>query len=160
VLRAVAQYAAWGRPRTPGAKQGIAFCYWSGSATAIVAEVTMQAGQPIVHRVVIAADPGIVIAINPNIVEAQLQGSVNYGLSMAMLGNITIKNGVVQQNNFDNYRVLQMNGTPDIETVVVPSSAAPSGVGEVGVPPIAPAIGNAILALTGKRVRTLPFKQS
>jgi isoquinoline 1-oxidoreductase subunit beta len=156
-LRAVAQHAAWGRPRTPGAKQGIAFSNWAGTATALVAEVTMQGGQPIVHRVVIAADPGIVI--NPNIVEAQMQGSVNYGLSMAMLGNITIKNGVVQQDNFDNYPVLQMKGTPDIETVVVPSSAAPSGIGEVGVPPIAPAIGNAIFALTGKRVRTLPFKQ-
>jgi isoquinoline 1-oxidoreductase subunit beta len=156
-LRAVAQHAGWGRPRTPGAKQGIAFSNWSGTATALIAEVTMQGGKPIVHRVVIAADPGIVI--NPNIVAAQLQGSVNYGLSMAMLGNITIKKGVVQQNNFNDYLVLHMDGTPDIETVVVPSSAAPSGIGEVGVPPIAPAIGNAIFALTGKRVRTLPFEQ-
>src|SRR4029077_15183909 len=88
-LRAVAQHATWGHPRTPGAKQGIAFTNWGGTATALVAEVTMQAGQPVVHRVVIVADPGIVI--NPDIVAAQLRGAVNYGLSMAMFGNITIK---------------------------------------------------------------------
>jgi isoquinoline 1-oxidoreductase beta subunit len=154
-LRAVAQYASWGHPRTPGAKQGIAFSNWSGTATALVAEVTMQKGQPVVHRIVIAADPGIVI--NPDIVTAQLQGSVYYGLSMAMLGNITIKNGQVQQKNFDSYEVLHMANTPDIEAHIIASSVAPTGIGEVGVPPIAPAIGNAIFALTGKRVRTLPF---
>ena len=154
-LRAVAQQASWGHPRTPGAKQGIAFSNWSGTATALVAEVTMQNGQPVVHRVVIAADPGIVV--NPNIVAAQLQGSVNYGLSMAMLGNITIKNGQVQQKNFDSYEVLHMAKTPDIETHIIASSADPTGIGEVGVPPIGPAIGNAIFALTGTRVRTLPF---
>jgi isoquinoline 1-oxidoreductase beta subunit len=157
-LRAVAQRADWGRPRTPGAKQGIAFANWSGTATALVAEVTMQNGQPLVHRIVIAADPGI--AINPDIVTAQLQGSTLYGLSMAMLGRITMKNGRVQQNNFYDYLVLQMKGTPDIETHIIPSSVSPTGIGEVGVPPIAPAIGNAIFALTGKRVRSLPFSLS
>jgi isoquinoline 1-oxidoreductase beta subunit len=117
----------------------------------------MNNGKPVVHRVVIAADPGI--AINPDIVLAQLQGAVNYGLSMAMLGNITIKKGTVQQNNFYDYPVLQMDRTPDIEAHIIPSSASPTGIGEVGVPPIAPAIGNAIFALTGKRVRKLPFQQ-
>lgn len=157
-LRAVARHAAWGHPRTPGAKQGIAFTNWGGTATALVAEVTMQGGQPVVHRVVIVADPGIVI--NPDIVAAQLQGGVNFGLSMAMLGKITIKNGAVQQSNFDDYLVLHMADTPEIETYTVSSSAAPTGIGEVGVPPIAPAIGNAVFALTGKRVRTLPFRGS
>jgi isoquinoline 1-oxidoreductase beta subunit len=155
-LRAVAQYADWGHPKTPGAKQGIAFSNWSGTATALVAEVTMQ-NQPVVHRVVVAADPGI--AVNPDIVTAQLQGSINYGLSMAMLGKITIKNGQVQQNNFYDYLVLKMDGTPDIEAHIIPSTVAPTGIGEVGVPPIGPAIGNAIFALTGKRVRSLPFVQ-
>lgn len=154
-LQEVAQRAGWGRPQSPGAKQGIAFSNWSGTATALIAEVTMHGAQPVVHRVVIVADPGI--AINPDIVAAQLEGSVNYGLSMAMLGDITIKNGVVQQNNFYDYQVLHMNDTPKIETYVLPSTAAPSGIGEVGVPPIAPAIGNAIFALTAKRVRALPF---
>jgi isoquinoline 1-oxidoreductase subunit beta len=158
VLRAVAQHASWGRPRTPGAKQGIGFTNWGGTATAVVAEVTMQGAQPVVHRVVIAADPGIVI--NPDIVAAQLQGSVNYGLSMAMLGKITIKNGAVQQSNFYDYLVLHMADTPDVETYIVASSAAPTGIGEVGVPPIAPAIGNAVFALTGSRLRTLPFPSS
>jgi isoquinoline 1-oxidoreductase subunit beta len=154
-LRAVAQRAGWGHPQTPDAKQGIAFSNWSGTATALIAEVTMRGAQPVVHRVVIVADPGIVI--NPDIVAAQLEGSVNYGLSMAMLGNITMKNGVVQQNNFYDYQVLHMNDTPVIETHVLASTVAPSGIGEVGVPPIGPAIGNAIFALTGKRVRALPF---
>jgi isoquinoline 1-oxidoreductase beta subunit len=155
VLRAVAQHASWGHPRTPGAKQGIAFTNWGGTATALVTEVTMQGARPIVHRVVIVADPGIVL--NPDIVAAQLQGGVNYGLSMAMLGKITIKNGAVQQSNFYDYLVLHMADTPDIETYTVASTAAPIGIGEVGVPPIAPAIGNAIFALTGKRIRSLPF---
>ena len=154
-LRAVAQHASWGHPRTPGAKQGIAFTNWGGTATALVAEVTMKGAQPVVHRVVIVADPGIVL--NPDIVAAQLQGGVNYGLSMAMLGKITIKNGAVQQSNFYDYLVLHMADTPDIETYTVSSSAAPTGIGEVGVPPIAPAIGNAVFALTGKRIRALPF---
>jgi isoquinoline 1-oxidoreductase beta subunit len=155
VLRAVAEHASWGHPRTPGAKQGIAFTNWGGTATALVTEVTIQGARPIVHRVVIVADPGIVL--NPDIVAAQLQGGVNYGLSMAMLGKITIKNGAVQQSNFYDYLVLHMADTPDIETYTVASTAAPTGIGEVGVPPIAPAIGNAIFALTGKRIRSLPF---
>ena len=115
----------------------------------------MNGHQPVVHRVVIVADPGTVI--NPDIVTAQLEGSVNYGLSMAMLGNITMKNGVVQQNNFYDYEVLHMNDTPVIEAYQIPSPVAPTGIGEVGVPPIGPAIGNAVFALTGKRVRALPF---
>jgi isoquinoline 1-oxidoreductase beta subunit len=154
-LRAVAQHAGWGRPQTPGAKQGIAFSNWSGTATALIAEVTMKGALPVVHRVVIVADPGIVI--NPDIVAAQLEGSVLYGLSMAMLGNITMKNGLVQQNNFYDYQVLHMEDTPKVETYVLSSPVAPTGIGEVGVPPIAPAIGNAMFALTGKRVRALPF---
>lgn len=155
VLRTVARRAGWGYPKTPGAKQGIAFSNWSGTPTALVAEVTMHGALPVVHRVVIAADPGTIV--NPDIVAAQLEGAVNYGLSMAMLGNITLANGRVQQNNFNDYEVLHMSGTPRIETYALASGNAPSGIGEVGVPPIGPAIGNAIFALTGKRVRALPF---
>ena len=155
VLRVAAERADWGRPKTPGAKQGLAFSYWEHTATAGIAEVTMNGGTPIVHRFTIVADPGLVI--NPDILIAQLEGGVNYGLSMALFGNITIKGGAVQQHNFDSYRVLKMAEAPVIDAHYIPSNEPPTGIGEVGVPPTAPAVGNAVFALTGKRVRSLPF---
>jgi isoquinoline 1-oxidoreductase beta subunit len=118
----------------------------------------MQAGQPKVHRVVAVVDCGTVV--NPDIVVQQAQGATNYGLSAALTGNITIDHGRVVQNNFYDYTVLRMTDAPRIEVHVVPSSETPTGIGEICTPPIAPAVGNAIFALTGKRIRQLPFNLS
>ncbi|MBV8637742.1 MAG: xanthine dehydrogenase family protein molybdopterin-binding subunit [Candidatus Eremiobacteraeota bacterium] len=155
VLRTAAQRAGWGHAKTPGAKQGLAFAYWEHTATAVIAEVTMNGSTPVVHHLTIVADPGLVI--NPDIVLQQLEGGANFGLSMAMIGNITIKGGAVQQHNFDTYRVLQLAQAPTIDASFITNEERPTGMGEVGVPPTAPAVGNAVFALTGKRVRSLPF---
>jgi isoquinoline 1-oxidoreductase subunit beta len=121
----------------------------------MVADVSMQDKIPKVHRVVAVVDCGTVI--NPDIVTQQAQGATNFGLSAALTGKITIANGRVVQNNFYDYTVLRMADAPAIEVHIVPSSAPPTGMGEVCTPPIAPAVGNAVFVLTGKRVRTLPF---
>src|SRR5579862_4635767 len=155
VLQTCAKNAGWGHPKTAGARQGVAFAVWDGTPTAGIVEVTIDSGNPVVHRVTVVADPGLVV--NPDIVDAQLTGGVNFGLSMALLGNITIKGGTVQQANFDTYNVLHMMSSPEINAAVIPSNAPSSGIGEVTVPPMAPAVANAIFALTGKRIRTLPF---
>ncbi len=157
VLRLAAERAGWGKPR-PGIKQGLAVTFWAGSYGAMVADVSMQAGQPKVHRVVAVVDCGTVV--NPDIVVQQAQGATNYGLSAALTGNITIDHGRVVQNNFYDYTVLRMTDAPRIEVHVVPSSETPTGIGEICTPPIAPAVGNAIFALTGKRIRQLPFNLS
>ena len=96
--------------------------------------------------------------MNPNTVEAQVQSGIVYGLSAALYGAITLKDGRVQQSNFNNYKVLAMNKTPKIEVYIVSSQEAPTGVGEPATPPIAAAVGNAIFALTGKRIRRLPIE--
>jgi len=158
VLKEVAEKAGWGSPKTPGAKQGLAVVSWNGTYAALVAEVTMVDKQPKVHRAVIVADLGQVV--NPDVVSAQLQSGIIYGLSAALTGKITIKNGRVEQHNFYDFTVLRLAGAPAIETYTVPSTAAPTGIGEVGTPPIAPAVANAVFALTGKRVRSLPFKDA
>ncbi|HTJ27557.1 MAG TPA: xanthine dehydrogenase family protein molybdopterin-binding subunit [Candidatus Limnocylindria bacterium] len=158
VLRLAAEKAGWGKPQPSGIKQGIAFVYWFGSFGAMVADVSMQGNMPKVHRVVAAMDCGI--AVNPDIIAQQVQGGTNYGLSHALTSKITIKNGRVQQSNFFDFTVLRMADAPRIEVHIVPSSETPSGIGELGVPPIAPAVGNAIFALTGKRVRSLPFSDA
>jgi isoquinoline 1-oxidoreductase beta subunit len=108
-----------------------------------------------VHRVVCAVDCGPVV--NPDIVEAQMQGGIVYGLTAALWGEITIDKGRVQQSNFHDYRMLRMAEMPRIEVYIVPSSDTQGGVGEPGTPPIAPAVCNAIFAATGKRIRKLPI---
>ena len=143
------------RRQTPGAKQGIALTFWNGTWAALVAEVTMKDGKPRVHRVVVDAYVGQ--AVNPDIVAAQLEGAVMYGLSAALYGKITVKKGRVVERNFFDYIVMRMPDAPVVEAFAIPSSAAPTGIGEVGMPPIAPAVGNAVFALTGRRVRDLPF---
>ncbi len=154
-LETVARRANWGTPATPGAKQGIALTFWNGTWAALVAEVTMKDGKPRVHRVVVGAYVGQ--AVNPDIVAAQLEGAVMYGLSAALYGKITVKKGRVVERNFFDYIVMRMPDAPVVEAFAIPSSAAPTGIGEVGMPPIAPAVGNAVFALTGRRVRDLPF---
>ena len=120
-----------------------------------MAEVKLENGAPKVGRVVTAIDCGVAIA--PDQIAAQMEGGTCYGLSAALFGKIDLKAGAVQEKNFDTYRVLRMSEAPQVETYIVPSSAPPSGVGEPGVPVIAPAVANALLALTGKPTSSLPF---
>lgn len=112
-------------------------------------------GKPRVRRVVCAVVCGIAVAANQ--IAAQMEGAVCFGLSAALYGAVTLDNGVVQQANFDTYQVLRMDEAPVVETYIVPSTNKPSGIGEPGVPPIAPAVANAMLALTGNPIRSLPF---
>jgi isoquinoline 1-oxidoreductase beta subunit len=121
-----------------------------------VAEVSVTpAGQVRIHKVVCAIDCGWVV--NPDTIKAQMEGGIVFGLSAALHGAITFKNGRVEQGNFNDYRLLTMNEMPEVEVYLVPSKEAPGGVGEPGVPPIAPAVGNAVFAATGKRIRRLPI---
>jgi len=158
VLKLAAEKASWGHPKTPGSSQGLALCDWGGSLAALIAEVSVAGKAITVHRAVIAADCGLVV--HPDIVAAQLEGAVNYGIAIAMTAKITFTDGKVDQNNFYDYVVLRMPDAPAIETHVVKSAAKPTGIGELGTPPIAPAIGNAIFKATGKRVRSLPFSDA
>ena len=122
-----------------------------------VAEVSMKPdGSFRVERVVCAVDCGV--AVNPDVIRAQMEGGIGYGLAAALDGAITLKDGRVEQSNFHDYPVLRMNEMPKVEVHIVPSQKAPTGVGEPGVPPIAPALCNALFALTGKRIRTLPIR--
>ncbi|HUN50180.1 MAG TPA: molybdopterin cofactor-binding domain-containing protein, partial [Candidatus Sulfotelmatobacter sp.] len=128
-----------------------------GSIVAEVAEVEIGGdGTPRVHRVVCAVDCGTVI--NPDTVEAQMQGGIIFGLTAALYGAVTIDKGRVMEGNFDSYQMVRLAETPAIEVHIVASDAAPGGIGEPAVPPIAPAVANAIFAATGKRVRSLPLK--
>ncbi|MBD5654134.1 MAG: xanthine dehydrogenase family protein molybdopterin-binding subunit [Candidatus Eremiobacteraeota bacterium] len=158
VLELVAQKAKWGHPRTPGASQGLALANWDDSVAALVVECTVEGKEVRVHRAVIAANCGMVI--HPDIVAAQLMGAVNYGMSMAMRAKITLTDGRIDQNNFYDYQVQRIGDAPDIETHVVKSANKPTGIGELGTPPTAPAIGNAVFRATGKRVRRLPFSDA
>lgn len=155
VMDLATQKAGWGKPLPAGTARGIAVHESFGSVVAQVAEVSIVDGAPKVGRVVCAVDCGI--AISPDQIAAQMEGSVAYGLSAALYGEITLKDGLVEQHNFDTYRVLRQNEAPMVETYIVPSGANPSGVGEPGTPPIAPAVANALLALTGKATASLPF---
>jgi isoquinoline 1-oxidoreductase beta subunit len=133
--------------------------YGWGTYVAQIAEVTCDSKQGAVHvdRVVCAIDCGL--CINPLGVEAQMQSAIDFGLAQALKSEITVSNGHVDQSNFNNYEVLRMNEAPPvIEVHIVPSTERPGGVGEPGVPPIAPAVANAIFAATDRRVRRLPIR--
>src|SRR6201997_2521452 len=124
-----------------------------------VAEVEVaKDGAVRVHRVVCAVDCGTVI--NPDTIKAQMEGGIVFGLTAALKTEITLKDGKVEQSNFHDYQMLRIFESPKIEVYIVPSSANPTGVGEPGVPPVAPALTNAIFAVTGKRVRRLPIRAS
>lgn len=155
VLDAVVRQARYDAGAPSGRAYGLALCFWGGSYGALVADVSMDGRQPVVHRVTMAVDCGRVV--NPDTVEAQVQGAVNYGLAMARNATITIHNGAVVQGNFDDYQVLRNVDAPHIDVVQVASTEKPTGIGELGTPPIAPAIANAVFALTGRRARVLPF---
>lgn len=161
VLDLAATKAGWGDPLAPGKAgekraRGIAVHESFDTAVAQVAEVTVRADNTFrVDRVVCAVNCGL--AVNPDNVRAQMEGGIGYGLSAALFGAITIKDGGASQSNFHDYRVLRINEMPAVEVHIVPSTGKPTGVGEPGVPPIAPAVANALAAATGKRLRVLPL---
>ncbi len=156
VLREVAKMADWKRKR-PGRALGLAFSDYHGSVSAGVVEVSLNRnnGKIKVHNMWLAVDPGI--AIQPTNVVAQMEGAAVFGLSVALLEELTIRNGAPVQSNFNDYPVLRMSDMPEIHTKIVASNAAPTGMGEIGVLPVAPAISNAVFQLTGKRLRALPM---
>ncbi len=159
-LRAVLQEAStrsgWGKPLPKGRARGVACFYSFDTYVAHVAEVSVENKEVRVHRVTCAVDCGRVI--NPDGVKAQIESAVIYGLTAALYGEITVKDGAVEQSNFHDYGMVRINEAPHTEVYLVASTADPKGVGEPGVPPIAPAVTNAIFALTGTRVRKLPIK--
>jgi len=138
-----------------GWTRGVAVHECFGTVVAQIAEVKMEGGQPKVGRVVTAVDCGI--AVSPDQIAAQMEGGTCYGLSAALFGRITLKDGVVEQKNFDSYRVLRMTEAPAVETYILPSTNKPSGIGEPGCPVIGPAVANALLAISGKPTKALPF---
>ncbi|MCA3019743.1 MAG: xanthine dehydrogenase family protein molybdopterin-binding subunit [Rhodocyclaceae bacterium] len=154
-LNLAAEKAGWGSALPKGRARGVAVHESFGSVVAHIVEVSMDKGELKLHRIVSAIDCGLVV--NPLTVAAQVESSAVYGMSAAMHGKITLKDGVVEQSNFHNYPLLRMAEMPKVEVYIVPGGETPTGVGEPGLPPIAPAISNAIFALTGKRLRTLPF---
>ena len=157
ILQAVAKAADWGKPLPSGVHRGIASVDGYGSWTACVCEVSVNArGEVKIHRVVIGIDPGY--AVNPDNIQAQLQGSVVHGLTAIFWGEMTVKDGRVEQSNFHDYRMMRMNEMPKVETVIAPSGGFWGGVGEPAQAPLAPALGNALFAATGKRIRSLPLK--
>ena len=155
VLDLAAEKAGWGSPTAEGVARGVAVHECFGSVVAQIAEVKLVDGVPKVGRVVTAIDCGV--AISPNQIAAQMEGGTCYGLSAALYGAITLKDGKVEQTNFDGYRVLRNSEAPSVETYIVPSGNPPSGVGEPGTPVIGPAVANALLALTGKPTLAQPI---
>jgi isoquinoline 1-oxidoreductase beta subunit len=158
VLNLAVDKAGWGSPLPQGRARGVAVHESFGSFVAQVAEVSAQNGRIRVHRVVCAVDCGI--AINPESIAAQMESGVVFGLSAALHSALHFKDGRVQESNFHDYPVLRMNEMPAVEVHIVPSTAKPGGIGEVGVPPVAPAVANAVAALIGKRLRELPLTLS
>ena len=156
VLREAAKMSDWKRKRN-GRGLGIAFSDYHGTLAAGVVEVSLnrQTGKIKVHHIWLAVDPGL--AIQPVNILAQLEGAAVFGLSVALIEELTIKDGAPVQSNFNDYPVLRMSDMPEIHTKLIKSEAAPTGMGEIGVLPVAPAIANAIFQLTGKRLRALPM---
>ncbi len=158
VLDLAAKAAGWGKPLPAGRGRGVALMFSSWDTyVAEVAEVEVsRSGDVIVNRIVCAVDCGTVV--NPDIVKAQIEGGVIFGIGGALYGEVTLKNGRVEQSNFNDYRVLRINEAPAIEVHLVRNGEAPGGIGEPGTAVTAPALGNAVFAATGKRIRKLPLK--
>jgi isoquinoline 1-oxidoreductase beta subunit len=151
VLEAAAARAGWGKPLPAGRARGIAVHESFNTYVAQVVEISAKK----IERVVCAVDCGV--AVNPNIIAMQMESGIGYGLSAALTGAITLKDGLVEQSNFHDYPILRINEMPRIETVIIPSTEKPTGVGEPATPVIAPALANAMLALNGKPIRALPL---
>jgi len=157
VLELAAQKAGWGRRLLKGRGRGLALHESFGSFVAQVAEVSLTpAGKVRVHRVVCAIDCGL--TVNPDTIKAQMESSVVFGLSAALYGQITFKNGRVEQGNFNDYSMLHLDEMPRVDVHIVPSQEPLGGVGEPGVPPVAPAVANAVFQAAGIRVRRLPLQ--
>ncbi|MCL7968148.1 MAG: xanthine dehydrogenase family protein molybdopterin-binding subunit [marine benthic group bacterium] len=156
VLDLAAEKAGWGSNLSAGRARGVAVHESFGSFVAEVAEVSVSGNEIRVHRVTAAIDCGI--AVNPEAIEAQIQGGIAYGLSATLHSEIHLKEGAARESNFDDYKVLRLAEMPDVDVHIVPSTDPPGGVGEPGTPPIAPAVANAVFALTGQRLTELPLK--
>ena len=157
VLNAAADKGGWGKPAAPGVFRGLAQTHGFGSYVAACAEVSVSAAGILkIHRIVAATDCGH--AVNPQQIEAQVEGSFAYGLSAMLYGECTVKDGKMEQDNFGSYNVVRMNEMPAVETLVMPSGGFWGGVGEPTIAVAAPAVLNAIFAATGKRIRDLPLK--
>lgn len=157
-LKLAAEKARWGEALPAGRFRGVAVAESFGTVVAQIAEISVDDGQPKVHRVVCAVDCGI--AINPDNVRAQMEGGIGFGLGAVLKSKLTLDNGRIVEGNFDGYEVLRLDEMPAVEVHIVPSEAKPSGVGEPGVPPIGPAVANAFYQATKRRIRALPFKLS
>ena len=157
-LKLAAEKAGWGQSLPAGRFRGVAVAESFGTVVAEIAEISVQNGEPKVHRVVCAVDCGI--AVNPDNVRAQMEGGIGFGLGAVLKSKLTLDKGRVVEGNFDSYEVLRLDEMPAVEVHIVPSEAKPSGVGEPGVPPIGPAVANAFYQATKRRIRALPFKQS
>ncbi len=155
-LDLAAEKFGWGKPLAKGRAAGMAVHASFGSYVAQIAEVSVDGNAIKVHRVVCAIDCGPVV--NPMTVEAQMQSGIVYGLSAALHSELTLKDGRIEQSNFNNYPVLRLNEMPKVEVYIVPSTDKMGGCGEPGTPPIAPAVANAVFAATGKRLRSLPLR--
>ena len=157
-IRLAAQESDWGATLPAGWGRGIAYhATWGVTHVAQVAEVSVGSDATIrVHRIVCAVDAGTVV--NPDSVRAQMEGGIAFGLTAALKDQITIRDGRILEGNFDDYRLLRFNEMPQVDVHIVPSDAAPQGIGEMGVPPLAPAVANAVFAATGKRLRSLPLR--
>jgi isoquinoline 1-oxidoreductase subunit beta len=159
VLELAADKAGWSTPLPPGKGRGIAVAEAFKTLVAQVAEVSVDKdGQVRVDRVVCAVDCGT--PINPDIIAAQMEGGIGFGLGAMLYGAITLKDGRIEQDNFNAYRVLRISEMPKVEVHIVPSTEPPTGVGEPGVAPVGPAVANAIFAATGKRIHVLPFSRT
>jgi isoquinoline 1-oxidoreductase beta subunit len=156
VLNLAAEKSGWGQPLPEGRTRGVAVVFNIGTYSAQVAEVSVNNGKVRVHRVVAAVDCGHVV--NPMIVQQQIRSAIVYGLTAALKGEITLDKGRVQQSNFHQYDMLRIDEMPVVDVYIVPSTENPGGIGEAGVPAIAPAVTNAVFAATGKRVRQLPIR--
>ncbi len=155
VLQLAAEKSGWDKPLPAGHSRGVACFGCFASYVAEVVEITMEQDEPHVHRVVAVVDCGQVV--NPAILEQQIQGGIIYGLGNALRAKITIEKGRIVQGNFDDYAPLRMEETPTVEVYAIPSPEVPTGIGEPSVPPVAPALSNAIYAATKKRIRVLPI---
>jgi isoquinoline 1-oxidoreductase subunit beta len=154
-LNLAAEKADWNKPLAKGVFRGVAVHESFGSFVTQIAEVSVDEGEVKVHRIISAIDCGL--AVNPDSLKAQMESSVSFGLGAAMQSEITFKEGMVVQSNFHDYQVMRMGNMPKVEVYIVQSTEKMGGVGEPGLPPVAPAVTNAIFAATGKRIRTLPI---
>ena len=157
VVRGVAEWAQWDRRRRSGRALGVAFSDTWRSYVATIAEISVDRASGVirVHEVWSVVDPGV--AIQPDNIVAQIEGATVFGVSAALRERITIEHGAVQQSNFHDYPLLRMADAPEVHVRVVSTDNPPGGIGEVGLPPVAPAIANAVFVLTGARVRSLPM---